>query len=61
MLTLGGIGTKVCQDSLSLASKAYRIKQQRHYLTDHNLSVTLDKCLEPQDFVQLRKHNMRPY
>lgn len=61
MLTLGGIGTKVCQDSLSLASKAYRIKQQRHYLTDHNLSVTLDKCLEPQDFVQLRKRNMRPY
>ena len=39
----------------------HRIKAQRHYLTDHNQSVTLDRCLEPQDFVQLKKRNLRPY
>lgn len=61
MLTLGGIHTKINQDTLSLASPDYRIKAQRHYLTDHNQSVTLDRCLEPQDFVQLRKRNLRPY
>ena len=61
MLTLGGIVTKWGQDTLSLASPDYRVKPLRHYLTDHNQSVTLDQCLEPQDFVQLRKRNMRPY
>jgi glucan phosphoethanolaminetransferase (alkaline phosphatase superfamily) len=61
MLTLGGITTNIRQDTLSLASPSYRIKAQRHYINDHNCSVTLDRCLEPLDFAQLKKRNLRPY
>lgn len=59
MLTLGGIRTPYGQDTLSLASVEYRIKPERHYLTDHNKSVTLDRCLEKQDFEVMKKRGMR--
>ena len=61
MLGLGGISTPYGQDSLALTSERYVTKQQRTYLNDHNEPVTLQHCLEKEDFRAMEKNGMRPY
>lgn len=59
MLKIAGISTPYLNDSLSVASDRYGIKE-RHFINDHNLPVDYDKLgLDEEDFEQFRKHKIR--
>jgi len=55
MLGLAGLRTPYYADSLSVASKRYRMGR-RHYLNDHNKAVTIDKLgLDIEDLDMMHK------
>lgn len=61
ILGLGGVSTPYGQDSLALTSAAYITKEKRTYLSDHNEPLTLDRCLEEEDFQAMEKRGLRTY
>lgn len=61
VLGLGGISTPYGQDSLALTSTKYKTKKNRTYLSDHNIPLTFDRCLDPQDFNAMEERGLRTY
>lgn len=59
ILQMAGISTPYLQDSLSVASERYNIRE-RHFINDHNKPVGYDKLgLEEEDFEQFKKHKIK--
>ena len=61
ILGLGGVSTPYGQDSLALTSPEYITKEKRTYLSDHNVPLTFDRCLEKEDFQAMEERGLRTY